>query len=181
MQLLTGYFHIDDVCQSTTSCSSRSRLSKMHSPYPYLCCCLVLSLVTGSDCFKPLVYPAHDTDQCEICISLCVVMYIMTYVSHSLVLSYTIFYCFFTICVYIYAFAFATRTAQSFYLTCHFNLICTCTCICHIVKCFSEARIILKHISMHCYISLTKDVWARVYTERHASMLRLSFFWGYIV
>ena len=36
----------------------------MHSLYPYLCCCFVLSLVTGSDCFKPAVYPAHDTDQC---------------------------------------------------------------------------------------------------------------------
>ena len=52
-------------CHSTTSCSSRSRLSKMHSPYPYVCCCFVLSLVTGSDCqFKPVVYPARVTDQC---------------------------------------------------------------------------------------------------------------------
>ena len=51
-------------CQSTTSCSSRSRLSKMHSPNTYLCFYFVLSLVTGSNCFKPVVYPARVTNQC---------------------------------------------------------------------------------------------------------------------
>ena len=28
------------------------------------CCLVVLSLVIGSDCFKPEVYPARITDQC---------------------------------------------------------------------------------------------------------------------
>ena len=33
-------------------------------PIPYLCFCLVLALAAISDCFKPVVYPAHVTDQC---------------------------------------------------------------------------------------------------------------------
>ena len=102
------------------------------------------------------------------------------YVSHSFTFSVIHnFYCF-TICVCI-CICICHKDSTKLLPKCHFNLICTCTCICHIVKCFSEASIILKHISMQCYISITKDVWARVYTEIHASILWLSFFLGYSI
>ena len=75
VQVLTGSFHnTDDVghvsiynysCQSTTSevlADPGYQRCTLH--FHYMCCCLVLTLMTGSDCFKPVVYPARVKNQC---------------------------------------------------------------------------------------------------------------------